>query len=159
MEELRIPTDEIKVLVYTDQSTTLAGCLYVTALSTPLDRVDQVLTVLNDERVFVPFRVDDDLARTAGDVALNKEHIVRVRVAVESGREQRDGEALAPCTGDECSEVELSDGSHLVGRLVLAAPAAASRLVDKLNQTQRFIPIISDGAVDLVHCRHVLCMK
>ena len=159
MEELRIPTHEVRVLVYTDQDAMLTGCLYVTESPTPVDPAGQVLTLLNDERIFVPFRADDELDRVVGHVALNKEHIVRVRVVAAGDGEECLDEGMTPCAGDECAEVELSDGSRLVGKLVVAAPASASRLVDKLNQTQCFIPIISDDAVDLVHRRHVLCMK
>jgi len=137
----------------------LTGCLYVTDAIETADPADQVLALLNDDRCFLPFSADDAHGRAPRDVALNKEHIVRVRVDVESAQPGGADGGVVPCVGDDCLEVELSDGSYLLGRLALAAPASASRLVDKLNQTQRFIPIISDNAVDLVHSRHVLCMK
>jgi len=56
----------------------------------------------------------------------------------------------APCT------LVLSDGTRVAGRVAVETPPSQSRLVDKLNHAERFIPIVSDEAVDFVQRSHVV---
>jgi len=46
----------------------------------------------------------------------------------------------------------------VAGRVAVDTPMAASRLVDKLNVGQRFIPVVRDDGVDLVQRTHVLTL-
>lgn len=121
-------------------------------------KTDQLIGALNDAREFLPFEVGDD--RGARSLVLNKEHIVRVRVL------QPDAEAMAePFPGAAESQetngetiLHLSDGTQVAGRVAVDTPQAASRLVDKLNSGQRFIPVVRDDGIDLVQRIHVLTL-
>ena len=69
------------------------------------------------------------------------------------------GGPLKPEDQDEFpgeNTVVLTDGTCLVGRVAVETPRSQSRLVDKLNHAERFIPIISDESVDFVQRDHVL---
>ncbi|MFQ5719733.1 MAG: hypothetical protein ACE5IK_09290 [Acidobacteriota bacterium] len=155
VEELRVPIQQIDVVVHTDRGQTLTGRLYLSEGrdigATPF----RVLELLDDDREFLPFRTNDAHPR---DIAINKDHIVRVRVATD-GPMSVDDAMVDGHGSEECFSVVLSDGSSLRGRLAVTTPRAASRLVDKLNNAGRFIPLVRDDSVELVHRRHVLSME
>ena len=157
MEELRIPTQAVEVVVYTDRGEQLSGWFYVPVGVEPAGPKGPVLNLLNDERSFVPFRVAVSEEGTSRSIVLHKDHIVRVHMSAPDATGDTvedpvilDDGALGPVT------VDLSEGSRLCGALLVETPPAASRVVDKLNQRQRFVPLMSDVGIDLIHRRHIL---
>jgi len=156
MEELQIPTHSIAVEIHTADGKQIAGMLYSPQVRFVSGPPAEVIHVLNDERAFLPFQAITRKGRKREQVILNKDHIVRVRLirapgsSAEDAINVNDDEAPGPCT------LVLSDGTRVAGRVAVQTPCFQSRLVDKLNQAERFIPIVSDEAVDFVQRSHVV---
>ncbi len=156
MQELQIPTHSIAVEIHTADGKQIAGALYAAEVRFVSGRPAEVIHLLNDERAFLPFQAITRKGRKREQVILNKDHIVRVRLARALGAaaaaeiDVNDDDAPGPCT------LVLSDGTRVAGRVAVETPRSQSRLVDKLNHAERFIPIISDEAVDFVQCSHVV---
>jgi hypothetical protein len=156
MEELQIPTHAIAVEIHTADGKQFAGTLYAAEVRFVSGQPAEVIHLLNDERAFLPFQTTTRKGRRREQVILNKDHIVRVRLArppASPGEEEtsvNDEEAPGPCT------LVLSDGTRVAGRVAVETPRFQSRLVDKLNHAERFIPVISDKAVDFVQRSHVV---
>ena len=147
MKELRVPTRRITVEVYTTDGGRLRGAMYHTESLYESGSPEDIVDELNDERVFVPIRSDDDEAASA---LLSKRHIVRVHVP------DLTVDDLRPVAADEAMHAEtctllLDDGSRLTGRPVVETPASLSRLVDKFNHAPTFLTFVSDDGVDFVH--------
>jgi hypothetical protein len=157
MEELQVPTHSIDVEIHTDDGKQLQGLLYAAERRYVTGEFAKLVHLLNDERNFLPFQAMDPGGRKRRHVILNKDHIVRVRLSSEAASATGVGtkpEDQGESPGE--NTVVLTDGTCLVGRVVVETPRSQSRLVDKLNHAERFIPIISDESVDFVQRDHVL---
>ncbi len=158
MEELQVPTHTVNVDVHTDDGEWLTGALFLTESRFDGDRTGEVLNVLNDERAFLPFEARTREGRVHRSLVLNKDHIIRVHLSEAGGW-------MSPAPTDPADEgvtpdappvVILSDGTRISGRVAVETPWSSSRLVDKLNHAQRFIPVITDGGVEFVQRSHVM---
>jgi hypothetical protein len=151
MDELQIPTRSVAVEIVTDSGQTLTGSLFMAETRYTTGSPEEVVEVLNDERGFIPFRLEKGPSR-GRDVVLNKDHILRVRLRVAKPA------APTPATpGATPTVLHLSDGTRLEGCIAVDTPWASSRLLDKLNQEFRFIPLIrDDGGYEFVHRAHVV---
>lgn len=158
MEELQIPTHMVAVELHTDDGERLSGRLYLLESRYGGDRLLEVLAVLNDERAFLPFEAHTREGHVHRALVYNKDHIVRVRMTDTAGPQA----GAAPAPGEDSPRDEpipvvvLADGTRICGRVAVETPWSSSRLVDKLNHAQRFIPLITDGGVDFVQKAHVL---
>jgi hypothetical protein len=155
VEELQIPTHSIAVEIHTADGKQIPGALYAPEVRFVNGRPAEVIHLLNDERAFLPFQATTRNGRKREQVILNKDHIVRVRLTRAPGPAAEhqvnvDDDTPAPCT------LVLSDGTRVAGRVAVETPPSQSRLVDKLNHAERFIPIVSDEAVDFVQRSHVV---
>jgi hypothetical protein len=150
MQELQVPTRNVEVDLLTVAGTRLRGSLFVPLSAHGAGDPHDVLEALNDGRSFMPFRSADP---TVGESLINKEQVLRVRLSHPDPAER----AAKSHADDEldCTLV-LLDGTHVHGRLGLPAPRAASRVLDKLNQAERFIPFVSAEGHELVQKRHVV---
>ena len=152
MDELQIPTRPVAVEVVTDSGQTLDGTLFMAETRYTTGSPQEVVEILNDERGFIPFRLGSGPNR-GRDVVLNKDHILRVRLQAAS----EPAVAPSPVPGSEPTVMHLTDGTRLEGRIAVETPWASSRLLDKLNQEYRFIPLIrDDGGYEFVHRAHVV---
>jgi hypothetical protein len=158
MKDFQVPTGAIGVEMFLADGVHIKGRMFLAKDPHHPGQTDQLIGALNDAREFLPFEVGDD--RGARSLVLNKEHIVRVRILqpdpeeLEASFGDRTGGAGAPCE----TILHLSDGTQVAGRVAVDTPTAASRLVDKLNVGQRFIPVVRDDGVDLVQRTHVLTL-
>ncbi len=151
MNDWQIPTHTIAVRVLTDAGEPLSGDLFYAGAAEADDAYREIRMLLNDERRFLPFRVDrGDGPRPK--TFLCKAHIVRVRV------DRTDDSSTDVEWDDEAPPRRfiLSDGTRLDGRVGIPSPDTASRLVDKLNQCESFIPVVSDRSVDFVNRDHLV---
>jgi hypothetical protein len=159
VEDLQVPTQTVEVEVLTDGGERLSGSLFVPQSRFATGKPEEVIEILNDERRFLPFRPDARARKTASDAApratpeivLNKDHIVSVRVGRAARRRRK---AAPPAAG--AVTLWLTDGSRVSGEVAVETPWASSRLVDKVNQEQRFVPVISDEGLLFVQRTHVL---
>jgi len=158
MKDFQVPTGAIGVEMFLADGVHIKGRIFLAQDPRHPGQTDQLIGALNDERDFLPFEVGDD--RGARSLVLNKEHIVRVRVLQPQPEEM----PVSYTDPDSVQEphretiLHLSDGTQVAGRVVVDTPQAASRLVDKLNNGERFIPVVRDDGVDLVQRTHVLTL-
>ena len=147
MKELRVPTRRITVEVYTTDGARTRGSMFHTESLYETGSAEDIVAELNDERVFVPIRSDDEEADSS---LLSKRHIVRVHVPDLTVADLRPIEAEEALHAETCTLL-LDDGSRLTGRPVVETPASLSRLVDKFNHAPAFMTFVSDDGVDFVH--------
>jgi hypothetical protein len=133
--------------VYTTDGVRTRGTMYHTESLYETGSAGDIVDELNDERVFVPIRSDDEVAVSS---LLSKRHIVRVRVPDLTVADLRPDEADEAMRAEICTLL-LDDGSRLTGRPVVETPASLSRLVDKFNHAPDFMIFVSDDGVDFVH--------
>ena len=158
MKDFQVPTGAIGVEMFLADGVHVKGRIFLVQDPRHPGQTDQLIGALNDAREFLPFEVGDD--RGARSLVLNKEHIVRVRVLQPRPEEMQDS-LVAEEAGQEPQDetiLHLSDGTQLAGRVVVDTPQCASRLVDKLNSGERFIPVVRDDGIDLVQRTHVLTL-
>ena len=143
MEELRIPTREVEVTLHMADGVQTRGVMYLTPTQHPAGCLNDIAELLNDDRVFIPFRDDDP---TIEVWIMNKKHLARVHL------EHLDTPELEPaplCT------VVLGDRSRVTGQLVFDARESMSRLVDKFNAAPSFMTFATDEGIDFVNRSHV----
>jgi hypothetical protein len=104
--------------------------------------------LLNHGADFLPALDEADETMTF----LNREGIALVRVdrALEPGEE---GSATLPTEHEV--EILLSSGQRLRGLVTFLRPPDHSRLVDFLNESSPFFPVVEERAIALVNKRHV----
>jgi hypothetical protein len=153
MNEFQVPTHGIPVQIFLDGSECLRGRLFAAPDRYHEGDREEVAMLLNDDRGFLPFLVEEAAAETRS-VVLNKAHILRVRLSQEDTASPH-GAAEPPGAAEELTVLHLTDGTRVQGRVLVETPPAASRLVDKVNMAPRFIPVMRDGGVDFVQRTHV----
>jgi hypothetical protein len=149
MRELQVPTRRIGVRLCMSQGRIVPGALFLHESRFHGGCAKEVLEELNDARAFLPFHAEDP---SMGRVLVHKNHIVRVHLEdYEPALDEPhlDESAGAPCT------LLLDDGCELQGRLLVAVPKEASRLLDRINSAERFMPLAYDAGLAFVHRDHV----
>jgi len=153
VEELQVPTRTIDVEIFALGDRHLTGCLFLVEAECQHGNQRAVLNLLNDERQFVPFGLTVDGERE-NVVILNKQRILRVHL--NSDVERADDLAIeVDPHGETHASFVLIDGSAVAGQLKIEAPWTSSRLVDKLNQAERFIPIANGHGYQFIQATHV----
>ena len=148
MKSLQVPTRPVAVEVFTSDGSQTHGLFYLEPSRFEMHEPNEVLGVLNDDRMFIPFAAADP---ENAQRLLNKDHIVRARIDdIEPGH--RTSEAFP------CGTVLLVDGSRLTGNVVIETPPSASRLLDKLNQAPRFISIVTEDGINFVQRSYIACV-
>ncbi len=148
MEELRVPTRRVAVELFMADGVHTRGVMYLTPTRHDAGSPEEIAELLNDDRVFVPFRADDP---TIEVWIVNKQHLMRVHLEdCDTLRPDPASAEPAPiCT------IVLCDRSRLTGQLLFDAPLSMSRLVDKFNGAPSFMTFVTDDGVDFVHRSHV----
>ncbi len=150
MEELQVPTHRLEVEVHAATGDALTGSMFAAELPYVTTGWESLLAILNDEREFLPcFGNAPGTERTI----LNKAHIVRVRLT--PGDDGASPTWIDESQGETCT-LQLVDGTRLTGEIHLETRMEESRLIDKLNQADRFVVFIADGDMHFVQaCRVV----
>ena len=151
MEELQVPTHRIDVEVFITSGAEIHGSLYAHESPYHSGNPEDVIHLLNDERVFLPLCVE---GRAAGPYVVNKTHIVRVHLPI-SEVDRQDRLSTAPIDVEDCT-LFLSNGTTLTGMLSIETPTNSSRLVDKLNFADGFVPVYTGDGIDFVRKSHVV---
>jgi len=152
VEELKVPTRAITVDIYTSDGAALHGCMFHVETRFEAGTAEDLACELNDQRAFLPLRSDDP---AAGNMLLNKQHILRVHIPGLTADSLLEEEAEEARRSTRCS-VWLDDGSRLDGCPVVITPDSRSRLLDKFNSAPEFLIFVSDDGVDFIHNSHVL---
>jgi len=149
MEMFRTPRRVVPVRVLLDDGRKLEGGLYAPgarADGTPGRLVDR----LNDDtEEFLPL---------AGryETLLNKTCIISVELA--AGEEQAEG-IENEVAREQQVEIALIGGATLSGWIRFLMPEERGRLLDYLNVAPRFIPVIGENRVTLVHRRFIVSVE
>lgn len=150
MEQFKVPKREAHVRILLDDGRILEGEVFASLVG-PDGRPGRVLDRLNDAgEEFLAMRTD------AERFLLNKSGIVTVELP-GSANDVLDESLDAGHT--VAVRLSLAGGTGLVGRLHLIMPPERSRVLDYLNNTERFFPLISEGRVTLVHKRYVMSAR
>lgn len=158
MQELQVPTQQIPVEIFTNTGERMRGQLFVPDIPQATGPIDHVRRVLADDRLFLPFATE---APESMLVFLGKRHLMRVRiegvVPADAGTdEESDAEAAGEIrAGDPCGVV-LADGTRLDGVVHVDTPWWMSRLVDKLNQAETFLELVTDKGTEFIGTEHVV---
>ena len=160
MKEYQVPMKPVAVDIHLADGVHLHGRLFLTEAPGLSDGMSQLVHALNDERAFLPFELGDD--RSCRSIVLNKEQIICVHMNAKDmpgeDEEVSSFQESDPPENSLISVLHLSDGSQVRGQVMVDTPEASSRLVDKLNHAQRFIPVVRDDGIDVVHQVHVLTL-
>ena len=153
MEELQVPTHRVTVEVLTDRGQRYTGGLFVTEAPYHTDRVEDLRQALNDERVFMPFQDDEG---SSDCCILNKKHVTRIKLEGVPDELLAEGADGRP-EGKHCRLV-MGDGTRLEGDVTVETPWSLSRLVDKLNQAEPFLLVVTATHVEFIQTRHIVCV-
>jgi len=152
VEQLQVPTRRIEVDVRLADGGHLLGYMFLTEAPYQSGRPEDVINILNDERTFLPFASDHP---TSSPVALNKEHIVLVEV--ESAPSAMLGSSLGHVDEEGCDRtLLLVDGQRVTGDICVDTPPHASRLLDKLNLSGRFLALRTTGGYAFVQRQQIV---
>ena len=152
MDDLKVPIRCVDVEVTCADGTTARGSMYHAERIHQTGSAEDILEELNDERRFLPF---DPVSASVGELLLNKGHIVRIHVPDLAPGDLRPDEVAEIEHAPRCT-LWLRDGTRLAGRPVVETPEALSRVVDKLNRAQRFMPFVSEDGVDFIQVCHIV---
>jgi hypothetical protein len=151
MEILRVPRRVVPVRILLDDGRTLNGGLF-TSMAAPGGGSERLVDHLNDPtEEFIPFAYGDDR------FLLNKSGIVTVQVP--DGLGEVEGYEEVPEGHEIAVRISLAGGTSLLGRFFVLMPPERSRVLDYLNAAPRFLPLIGDGFVTLVHRRFIVSVR
>ncbi len=146
MNSLRTPQRVVAVRILLEEGRTLEGGFY-----TPATRHDgspgRLLDRLNDDtEEFLPF---------AGryETLINKAWIVTVQLA--SGQEYAEA-VETEAAREQRVRVTLIRGKIVEGWVRYLMPEERGRLLDYLNTAPRFIPLVGDTRITMVHRRFIV---
>jgi len=154
VEELQVPTHRIAVEIYTDRGEHFSGGLFVTEARYHTDRIEDLRQALNDERSFMPFEADE---HETDCYIINKIHVTRIRLKGQPHDLLAEGAGGRP-DGKSCRLI-LADGGRLEGEVTVETPWSLSRLVDKLNQAEPFLLVVTSDGVEFIQTRHIVCVN
>lgn len=145
----QVPRRRVQARILVDDGRTLEGELF-TALSSPEGGPQRVVDRLNEPtEEFVP------VARGEDRFLLNKSGIVTVELT-----DPVEWEGLDPEAGRQVPvRVTLTGGLALVGRFHILMPPDQSRVMDFLNHVPRFVPLLGEGKVTLLHRSHIVTVR
>jgi hypothetical protein len=150
MEIYRVPVRQVDVRAVLDDGRQIEGAMF-TALATPSSGSETVLDRLNESgQEFIP------IARGRDRFLLNKAGIVFVELPVEAAELDRDGSNAAK---KRTVRLSLAGGLALLGQFLIVMPAERSRVLDYLNAAPRFLPLLGDGKVALVHKAFIVSVQ
>jgi hypothetical protein len=150
MDIYRVPRREVPVRILLDDGRTLDGTLFTTATG-PGGRPEDVLHLLNEtDEDFVPLVCGRD------SFLLNKAGIIWVQLVGAAAREIA-GEPVG--ARHVPARFSLAGGISVVGTLSIVMPPERSRVVDYLNASGRFLPLLGEGTVTLLQRRFVVTVR
>ena len=149
MIEYQVPRREVQATVVLDDGRTLE-CTLFTAVSSPEGGPQRVLDRLNDSaEEFVPVSCDEDR------FLVSKPGILTVQIT-----QPDELEAMETDAGREAPvRLSLAGGINLVGRFRIVMPPERSRVIDYLNESDRFVPLFGEDRVTLVQRRYIVTVR
>lgn len=144
-----VPKVETHVRILLDDGRSIDGDIFTAALGRDGEPESVLERLLDPEEEFIPLACGDDW------LLLNKSGIILVEAPPDAaGREpDEDGAKRVPV------RLSLAGGTSLVGRLAVRMPPGRARVVDYLNASPRFVPILGDNRVKLVQKGFIVTVR
>jgi hypothetical protein len=150
LEIFRVPQREVPVRIVMDDGRPLEGRVWVPAQG-PDGEPGRVADRINEQdEDFLPLAWGDDR------LLLNKSGIVTLEVSSED--ESLPGSA-DPTQDEVAVRITLVGGTSLVGRLRMRMPPERHRVLDYLNAAPRFLRVLGEGQITLVHRSYILFVR
>jgi len=146
MNIFQVPQRRVRVRVLIDGGQRLEGVMYAPE-SSPAGSAGRLSDRLNDRKApFVPVTCDEQ------SYLLNKRSVLVVELDVDEGAIE-----VPEGAGGSRPAVLLwmSDGVQLSGELPYEMPPERRRLLDYLNESPQFVPLVVDGQVLLINRERV----
>jgi len=149
MEEYQVPKRRVRSRVLLDDGRIL-DCDVFTAVSSPDGRPQTVMERLNEpDDEFLPVACGEDR------FLLNKSGIVTVQTT-----EPEELKGLDPKAGRQVPvRLSLTGGISLLGRFHIVMPPEQSRVIDFLNRSPRFLPMLGEDKVTLVQRSYIVAVR
>ena len=149
MDIYRVPKVETNVRILLDDGRTIEGSLF-TATIGPNGGPESVLDrLLDSSEEFLPLATGDDR------LLLNKGGIILAEAPIDAVGE----DLLEDGAKEVLVRMTLSGGTSLLGRLAIRMPAGRARVLDYLNAAPRFVPLLGDRRVSLIHKRFIVTVR
>jgi hypothetical protein len=149
MDLYKVPKVETRVRILLDDGRTLDGSVF-TSVTGPRGGPETILDRLTDDsEEFVPLACGEDR------LLLNKTGIILL---------QCPHDALGPADYVQGSKevpvrISLAGGTSLVGRLAIRMPPERARVLDYLNSSPRFLPLLGEQQVTLVQKHFIVTVR
>jgi hypothetical protein len=151
--ELRVLKERIAATLTVSNGRTVHGFVFVSGFSATHTGPERVRDLLNGERGFFPFEVDEPPG--ASTLLFNREHVVMVDL--ESDDELRQMPGYEHATRRTVSML-LSSGQRLDGFVRVLRPQGRDRLSDHAREGEQFWYLEGPNRTLIVNMHHVLEM-
>jgi len=150
MKQFQVPTHEVAAKVLLDDGRVL-DCRIFASDSGPAGHPQTLFERLNEvDEEFIPVRSGEDF------FLLSKSGMVTVEVADAAsemvGMDQDAGFELPV-------RLSLTGGLSLLGRFHIVMPPERSRVLDYLNASPRFLPLLGEGRVTLIQRNYIVSVR
>jgi hypothetical protein len=149
MDLFQIPKRQAQARILLDDGRSLDSTMFL-ALSFQERRPETIADRLNDtSEEFLPVAVGQDR------FLLNKSGIITVQISDPAEL----ADAVDAGAREPVVRLTLAGGTGLVGKLRITMPAERSRVLDYLNASPRFLPLLTGTGVTLVHRRFIVSVR
>jgi hypothetical protein len=148
MQELAVERKTVEVAIRFLGQEVVRGHLFLALMAKSHSGGETVLDLMNEPEPFFVLKVEGQPPVRM----VNKERIIEVEVSVQPEGEQS-------VSKEEDMTLMFQDGFSLSGTARVELPPAKSRLIDFLNNSERFFELRDRGALHIVSRKHISHVK
>jgi hypothetical protein len=149
MQELAVEKRKVSVVIRCLDCGEITGELYLSLFSKRHSGKETVLEFMNGEDRFFALRSEQEPKLRM----MNKDRVMAVEVSAEIELEHQDLAAMG--AKEEPMEVVFDNSHRVEGRAYVELPPTKSRLIDFLNQEEKFFFLRSNGTVHIINRRFI----
>ena len=144
MEDFRIPKVSVEIVCHTAERETISGHIFLDIVSVTGYTLSQVLDFFNAGEAFFPFKTAEGKS-----ILLHKKRIVRVDLPGLTDEYEAELSSVLDLKRE--ARIFFINETILDGRFIIDMPEDHARSLDLLNSGRRFIPLLLEGTLALVH--------
>lgn len=148
MRELAVERRTAEVAIRFPGQEVVRGQLFLALMAKGHAGPETVLDLMNEPEPFFVLRVEGQPPVRM----INKERIVEVEVSDQPEEEQ-------PLAKEEEMSLMFQDGFSLTGRARVELPPTKSRLIDFLNNSERFFELRDGSSLHIINRKHISHVK